>query len=289
MQSETLSQAPLEKPSRAYEIINRQNLAKIVGILAMALPIVLFIVGSLKSCSFDSISHYYYGPYTGTIFIGISSMVALALFAYSGKTKLETWMANIAAAALLVLLFIPTHGVGCEDDTLQVRAFATAEVSADKTSVNLAPFFDSGDPADDSGFVGIQQHFALIGGSSAIHLAAAGVFIAVLGYFCFFIFTRIDEVHKDQATGAVTSEKAERNRKYKQSGWIIVICLALLLVGVVSGLNNSRWWDGANLTFWLEAVAIIAFARSWLLKGRALIYNHLADKVEIEAQKICTS
>lgn len=287
MQTDAGSDEHRGDPSQAFSIVNRQKLAQLVGILAMALPFLLHLVGALNSCSFDSISHYYYGPYTGTIFIGVAAMVSLALFAYSGKNSLETWLANLAAVSLVVLLIVPTQGVGCEDETIPLRAFATVDVAEDRSIVRLRPFLNADLEPDAQGFVGIFQHFALSEGTPLFHLGAAGVFIAVLAVFCFFIFTKIDAAHLDPNTGNVTAQKLERNKKYRQSGWVIVACLVLLLIGVLTGLRDNESWDRFNITFWLEAIAVVAFARSWLIKGRALMYNRFSDQIELEARKIC--
>ena len=60
-------------------------------------------------------------------------------------------------------------------------------------------------------------------------------------------------------------------------------------LGVLLEWNGTAFWLNFNITFILEAIAIIAFARSWLLKGRALMYQHLKDEQEVEAQHICYS
>jgi len=123
-----------------HHLVNRQTLAKIVGYLAMFLPFGLFALGYLMSCAFDTISHYFYGPLAGGLFVGVACVVALALYSYSGKTALETRMARLAALSLLIVAFIPTEQVGCEGTTLPARVFVTAEVSADQETVVLKPF-----------------------------------------------------------------------------------------------------------------------------------------------------
>ena len=286
--------------SKAYEIVNRQNLARTVGIAAMILPFLLLAVGLVSSCAFDSISHYYYGPLTGTLFIGVCSIVALALAFYHGKNGHETVMARIAAASLLFLVLVPTQNVGCFGETsVQVRTFAIAELSDDQTQVNLKPYLqrpsDAPQPDDadyvapiGEGYVLTPRHFALANGAVLLHVFAAGLFIAVLAYFCFFIFTKVDPDHyKNGASGPLTDEKSERNKKYRQSGWIIVACLVALIAGIVFDWNKSDLWAQLNATYVLETVAIVAFARSWLLKGRALIYQNLADGAETRAREIC--
>lgn len=270
-----------QSAAEAHSIVNRQTLAKTVGLVAGLLPFLLLAVGASASCVFDTISHYYYGPLTGTLFIAGSAGVVFALWAYSGKTPKETAMSTLAALCLLVVILIPTEEAGCQDNSVPVRAFATAEFDQSGTTVTLLPFLEE---FPDDGTQTLQ-HFALADGAALIHTIAAGLFIAILAYFCFFIFTRIDQEHFRD--GELTPEKAARNTKYRQSGWAILISLALLGVGVLTGLSESPAWLRFNVTYVLETIAVVAFARSWLLKGRALMYQKWSDASELSAKRMC--
>ena len=58
----------------------------------------------------------------------------------------------------------------------------------------------------------------------------------------------------------VTPDKRRRNRVYLLCG--VVIVAAIIWAGV-AGLNERP-------IFWPESIALVAFAVSWLVKGRAL-------------------
>jgi|GEM_PF-571136 len=271
-----------------HQLINRQILARAVGYLAMCLPFVLFGLGYGLSCAFDTISHYYFGPLTGSVFVGTASAVALALVAYSGKTRFETTMATLAALALVVVALVPTQNVGCEKTQLSARVFATAQVSPERDTVVLKPFSDAVEFDQSGQAVPVEAHFRWAIGAATVHTVAAGIFILILAYFCFFIFTRTDAAHlKADGSGDLTDEKKSRNRKYRQSGWVIVLSLIALVLGLFLTGGAAQIWDYYNGTFVFESIAILAFARSWLLKGRASVYRDLSDADEEQARAIC--
>jgi hypothetical protein len=94
----------------------------------------------------------------------------------------------------------------------------------------------------------------------AVHLTCASLFFVCLAVFSLFIFTK--------TAGELTPKKMQRNRLYRASGWTIVASLAL---AAVNGALE-HWVDGYalqdyNTLFWLESIAVWAFAVSWLVKG----------------------
>jgi len=84
-----------------------------------------------------------------------------------------------------------------------------------------------------------------------LHYGAATVLFLMFAFFALFLF-RLDKNGKTQTTG-------QRNKIYLACG--IVIVAAILW----AGYNGSR---GAPI-FWQEALALIAFSVSWLVKGAA--------------------
>ncbi len=69
----------------------------------------------------------------------------------------------------------------------------------------------------------------------------------------------------------MTPEKLIRNRVYTACGYLILACIALLAVYGVFFQNTSivQW----RPVFWLEAIAIVAFGASWLVKGEAILQD----------------
>ena len=57
-----------------------------------------------------------------------------------------------------------------------------------------------------------------------------------------------------------------RNRIYWTSGIVILLSLVLVIVGFSI---DEDWARAFNLTYWAEAIALIAFGVSWLTHGRA--------------------
>lgn len=104
------------------------------------------------------------------------------------------------------------------------------------------------------------QTYNIIG---IIHLISAGLFILSLAYFTLFLFT------KGETTP--TKQKIIRNKIYKGAGYIMLACIALLIVLFALPDNVSQPLLKYKPVFWLETIAFVAFGFSWLLKGGFLL------------------
>ena len=99
----------------------------------------------------------------------------------------------------------------------------------------------------------------------AIHLAFAGLLFLTLAFFAIFLFT------KSAPDRPVTSRKKRRNAIFRLCGIVIIICIVLTaVVNVVLPKDLASTIAQYNHVFWLEAVAVVAFGISWLVKGKAL-------------------
>jgi hypothetical protein len=101
-----------------------------------------------------------------------------------------------------------------------------------------------------------------------VHYAFAATLFSTLGYFCLGLFT----LHK----GTMTSEKRQRNVVYKVCGWTIYGCIASIAIAEVMVLNEWSPLRSDNIialapVYWLEAVAVVAFGVSWLIKGEFIL------------------
>ena len=109
-----------------------------------------------------------------------------------------------------------------------------------------------------------------------LHYFFAAVFFITLVYFCLALFTK---THKGVTP---TVSKQQRNKVYRMCGFTMAVCISLILLcQFVLAPDQptsvqSDWLKTLRPVYWLEAVAIIAFGFSWLVKGRAL----LDEKVE---------
>jgi len=99
------------------------------------------------------------------------------------------------------------------------------------------------------------------------HYLSAGIFFLTLAFFCFFLFT------KGQPGATPTPMKLWRNRVYRICGSIIVLCLAAIAILTLSSDQSCPTPQVLPPIFTLEAIAVIAFGFSWLVKGEAILQD----------------
>jgi hypothetical protein len=97
---------------------------------------------------------------------------------------------------------------------------------------------------------------------SYVHLTCAGLLFAALAVISFWLFTRTDP-----AIGR-TKQKKIRDLIYRGCGIVIALCLALV---PIESLVIGAPIQGIRPLFWLEAIAVVAFGISWLVKGEAIL------------------
>ena len=99
---------------------------------------------------------------------------------------------------------------------------------------------------------------------SILHFVFAAAFFGTLIYFCLVLFT------KTRARGRPTEQKLMRNRIYRGCGYLMAACILLTFVFfLVPSVYEALAPYGP--VFWLEAIAILAFGVSWLVKGEAIL------------------
>lgn len=211
-------------------------LQRVVGVIALALPVAV-AVGDLAIDGRGirgSISSYYYGR-TGGYFVG--SLCALAVFflSYDYRPRLgheaDNRISNLASLAAVGVALFPTAAEG-------ERASGGALIVA------------------------------------RVHVASASVLFACLAIFSLYHFTRPERdvvaasrrwermavAWREPATSTATEQERRRNRIHRSCGWIIVAAMVAIVV------NNAI---GLDFMFWLEAIAVWAFAVSWLVESYA--------------------
>ena len=87
----------------------------------------------------------------------------------------------------------------------------------------------------------------------ALHFGAAVVFLGALAYISLALFT--------QSGGQMTDRKKTRNAVYRVCGYLILAGVLGTVAGVVLG----------HSVFWWEALAVMAFGVSWIVKGEAIL------------------
>ncbi|MBS1914166.1 MAG: DUF998 domain-containing protein [Bacteroidetes bacterium] len=120
--------------------------------------------------------------------------------------------------------------------------------------IALCPMGDSATPT---------AHERLIGN---LHYAFAALLFLMLAYFCLRLFTKTDP------TKPPTRRKLQRNVVYRICGAIILLSIAF--VAAISPLPAGASIWKFNPVFWMEALAIVAFGISWLVKGEAILKDH---------------
>lgn len=104
-----------------------------------------------------------------------------------------------------------------------------------------------------------------------LHFASAGLFLATLAYFSYFLFT------KSNVDVPPPGPKRNRNRIYRASGYVIVASIVLIAVVKLLPSQIEAVLLPYRPVFWLEAAAVIAFGMSWIVKGEMLMRDVVAE------------
>jgi hypothetical protein len=233
------------------DILNR--LAVMVASVAFGLPVILWLGAWAEPVCFrDSISHFYYDPWLGPVFVGLLFFIGAFLIAYTGETFWESMWSNIAGVAAMGIAMFPTANSGCETVArFPSRIFA-------QVSPGQAPPVA---PIEPSGFFELY-------GASDWHMIAAAVLFLYLGLYCLIVLKRVIP-DRHMRNGALIDTKRRRNRLYSWCGVVILICGVLVAVGDVAlGGAAKASWKALNITFYVEALALWAFGLAWFAKGR---------------------
>ncbi len=97
--------------------------------------------------------------------------------------------------------------------------------------------------------------------SNYFHLSAAATFFLLLAINSIFLFTRKE--------GAITKQKLKRNTVYIICGIIILVCFIGLVLSMLIFTYEQRCEN--KIVLILEAIALLAFGISWLVKGQTII------------------
>lgn len=279
--------------------VNLEAVNKGVGLVALGLPFALLAVGLLgNTCAgIDSISHYYYSRLGGDLLVGALSFIGtlllffyklpaspggatVAVDGYLGHGRWDMRAARFAGLCAFGVALAPTSGTGCEDFAGRTaRLFLTGvEGGESRQPVAGVPSFD---------------FWATLGvGDSVLDFvhygSALGMFL-VLAYFSLVVFTRPQSATAVTAGGAEKDRKKLRNRAYRICGALILVAVAALAIkflvldaegpfALEAARERLAWWNGLNLTFWFEALGLVAFGVSWSLKGR--VFDAVRDRGE---------
>lgn len=239
--------------------LDQRFLASLVGVTAVALPIVLFSGTWFGTCFYDSISHFYYAQFLGGIFLAALVFIATFMIAYRGDNPRESRYATIAGICTLLVALFPTEGRGCELTEFSGRALVDFTRTGGADFVTITPVTPD------------TAYFQLIPFARYLHYGSAAILFSFLAYYCFRVFTRVIAAEQRQEDHQLSSVKRTRNHIYRLSGTAIVIAMLAMFAKLVFG-GNWQWWDQYNVTFFLETLALWAFGVSWIVKGRGFSY-----------------
>jgi succinate dehydrogenase hydrophobic anchor subunit len=222
------------KEDNSIWLTNSLTLRKIIGVLGMAMPLLLyaflFFDNGMQE-PLESISHYYYTRVSG-IFVIILSLLAFFLIIYKGKETVDFYISLFAGVFALLVVLFPTSNITkiCGDATK-------------KYAVTILPNSD------------FRMYF---------HYTAAALFFLCLSYMSFFLFTRSDKSPSERGT-----QKTIRNRIYRTCGVLMLLSILILFIHSfkIIELNSLTSFP---LTFWMETLAIESFGLAWLVKGETL-------------------
>jgi hypothetical protein len=215
-------------PENSILVISYLSLRKAIGILGVALPFVLPFGQILLHA------------------LGIQSSLHSPVIENSVSYYYYTDMRNIFVGSMCAIgIFLMSYR---GHDYRDARAGRLAFVCA----IGVALFPTSPLPV-------AMPEQKLIGGA---HLTFAALLFLTLSYFSLCLFTRTDP------NKPPTPRKLQRNRVYRISGYIMLACIALIVVAAVPPIKAMV--EQFAPRFWLEAIAIVAFGVSWLTKGEAI-------------------
>ncbi|WP_435356575.1 hypothetical protein [Emticicia sp. SJ17W-69] len=227
----------MDNNANTPHLISYLYLRRAVGFLGFALPIILVLgsvlIGNCQEIQ-SSISSYYH-TLMRDVFVGTLCAIALFLFSYKGyaNDKRDNIAGTFASFFAIGVAFFPT----APDMPLPPCDSFLCNIP----SVITNPFI------------------------SKLHFVFATLFFLVLTYFSLVLFTET----KNKKTQ--TEQKKQRNRIYRICGYIMLVCI--ILIAIYFFVLEKKYPDLAKYTpvFWLETIALWAFATSWLIKGELLL------------------
>lgn len=215
-------------------LTNTQTLRRLIGVLGIALPILLFAflwITAEHTSTLESISHYYYTR-ANPIFIIVVSIMAIFLMVYKGREPIDFYISFVAGVFAILLLLFPTDNIAitcCDADA----AYSVTYIQDNTWRVRF-------------------------------HYIAAAIFLLSLNYMSLFVFTRSDKPKAER-----TKEKKQRNTIYKITGAIMFCALLVIMLGLLKVIPEDVYYQN-HITFWMETIAIECFGIAWLVKGETI-------------------
>lgn len=221
----------------AIWLTNGLTLRKIIGVLGIAMPLLLYVFLYLDNgmlYPLESISHYYYTRVSG-IFVIILSLLAFFLIVYKGKEPIDFYVSLLAGVFALLAVLFPTNNITdtcCDPDK--------------KYAVTVLAVSD------------FRMYF---------HYTVAALFFVCLSFMCVFLFTKSNK--KPSGRG---DKKIIRNRIYRICGVLIIVSILIPFAGFLE-IIPKIYFKTYPITFWMEIIAVESFGFAWLVKGETILQD----------------
>jgi len=222
-------------------VISFKTMRQMIGFLGMALPVLLFVWSVGITGEHFLLDSISSYYYTNTRDLFVGILCAVSFFLFS------------------------YHGY----DRLDFVVFKIASISA----LGVA-FFPAFIKSPVNPYIHIAPNVSNF--TNLVHYTSALVFFLTLAFVSLILFTKtgIDPVKR-----VVTRRKKTRNLLYKTCGVIILLCILCMMILFFVKPENPIFT--IDPVFWVETVALFAFAASWLIKGEVLF----KDKKTVHSQK----
>ncbi|MEO6305352.1 MAG: DUF998 domain-containing protein [Bacteroidia bacterium] len=217
-------------------VISYLTLRKAVGFLGILLPIVLIV---------------------GSFLFGACTSVQDSISDYHNTNMRDVFVGILCAISLFLFAY---NGYDLED--------RIAAMSAGLLGFIVAIIHDGLDEQNSCTIYPLQN---IPSWFPLVHLIAAGLFFLILAYFSIFLFTKSDVLPQNQ-----TTTKKLRNKIYRICGYVIVICVILLLVKFVltfAFANLVPFLKPYKIVLILEIIMLWAFGFAWIVKGEFILQD----------------
>jgi hypothetical protein len=240
-----------QPPQTDARVLSYLAVRRALGLLGLALPLSLLVYAKVLGYGMQpSISEFYH-THMGDILVGCLVAIGVFLVAYQGYPRQpgehfsDQWVSTIAGlGAIGVALFpvVPADLAACPPG----QGFPVADTELLRTVT--CPV---------QGFVRHWTAFAWV------HFTSAAVFFLCLAVFCLVLFPKGDR----RPDGGI-DWKAPNNRVYLICGILLLASIGFLGAYALAPQGTKAVLARYNYIFWWETVGVVAFAVSWLTKGK---------------------
>ncbi len=225
-------------------VVSYLSVRRAVGVTGLLLPLLLWpgawlVFGVPLQ---DNMSAYYHTP-ARDVFVGALCTMGVFLWCYRGHDWIENWSANVGSVAALGLALFP---------------------------------LDAGkDPLAAQSWVGY------------LHMALGAALFLTLAFYSLVHFPSyhwpdwrwlnslvpnwLRERSQQTAEEELEPHELERNLIYWASGLVILTSMAAMGAYLVLPAWLKAYFNAYHFLFWMEWIALWAFAAAWLTKGRAIV------------------